>query len=51
MGRENGAGGGASEPPFHQITMVQAPGSRYFSFLSAVFGLLANIDIGSESLR
>ena len=31
--------------------MLQPPGRRYFSFLSLTYGLIANVDIGTENLR
>lgn len=33
------------------VSVVQPPGRRYFSFLSINFGLITNLDIGTEHLR
>eukprot|EP00798_Chlamydomonas_sp_ICE-L_P017203 gene17203-23524_t len=37
--------------PLDMATVLQAPGSRYLIFLSVVFGLMANLDIGTEWMR
>ena len=33
------------------MSLFQPPDRRYYAFLSLTFGLIANLDIGTESLR
>ncbi len=33
------------------VSVMQPPGQRYFAFLSIVFGMVANLDRGTEHLR
>ena len=33
------------------LSLFQPPDRRYYAFLSLTFGLIANLDIGTESLR
>lgn len=37
--------------PIDMASVLQPPGSRYYCFLSLVYGLMANLDIGTESWR
>ena len=33
------------------MSVLQPPGRRYYSFLSITYGLIANLDVGTENLR
>lgn len=33
------------------FSVVQPPGRRYFAFLSIYYGMMANLDIGTDHLR
>lgn len=33
------------------VSVLQPPGRRYYAFLSIVFGMVANLDRGTEHLR
>eukprot|EP00891_Asterochloris_glomerata_P009476 jgi/Astpho2/9476/Aster-01729 len=33
------------------VSVLQPPGRRYYSFLSITYGLIANLDVGTENLR
>ncbi len=33
------------------VSMLQPPSTRFYSFLSLNFGLISNLDIGTENLR
>lgn len=37
--------------PIDIVSMLQPPSQRYFAFLSLNFGLVSNLDIGTEHLR
>ncbi len=37
--------------PMDIASVLQPPGRRYYSFLSLTFGLIPNLDIGTEHLR
>ena len=37
--------------PFDVFSVVQPPGKRKFGFLSVAYGMITNLDIGTEHLR
>ena len=37
--------------PIDIVSMLQPPATRFYSFLSLNFGLVSNLDIGTEHLR
>ena len=37
--------------PIDIMTVLQPPSQSYFAFLSLNFGLISNLDIGTEHLR